>query len=182
VNAECPVCGKDNAIQKVSAIVSSGFVTGTTVGPVVLGDDDIGIVVGSSSSTTNLAQLLSPPTKPRKTGNVSLALIVAGAFFLSFWLWAKALEILSLSGTIGLILTVLYLIAILVVALTVVARSITHSGRRFRDRMQAWETCMSVWMRLYYCHRDDVVFDPGSGVYASPYALGRILEQALSEQ
>ncbi len=69
----CPIDNKDDAIQKVSAVVSGGQSTGTFSGPTggtVSYDGKTGSVSGyttlSGTSTSRLAQLLAPPPPPIK--------------------------------------------------------------------------------------------------------------------
>lgn len=47
-------------------------------------------------------------------------------------------------------------------------------ARRKRDaplRARAW----GIWQRLYFCFRDDLVFDPASGVHGPPTAVRRLI-------
>jgi hypothetical protein len=67
------VCGKNNAIQKVSGVVASGQASGTFSGPsggVVKVDGKWcatgGYTTLSGSTVSNLAALLSPPAAPGK--------------------------------------------------------------------------------------------------------------------
>ena len=46
------------------------------------------------------------------------------------------------------------------------------------DKMQAaWKQRMEIWNRVYYCLRDDVVFDPDSGKWSSPDDLAALLDK-----
>ena len=38
-----------------------------------------------------------------------------------------------------------------------------------------WEQAMSRWQTFYYCHRDDVVFIPGTMQCVSSYEMHRLL-------
>ena len=66
--AVCPVCGKDDAIQKVSSVVSSGQASGAFSGPtggVAYVGGKWGAVGGyttlSGRTSSELARLLAPP-------------------------------------------------------------------------------------------------------------------------
>jgi hypothetical protein len=34
----------------------------------------------------------------------------------------------------------------------------------WQEEHEHWQKLMTVWGAMYYCHRDDVVFFPGTGV------------------
>lgn len=71
----CPVCQKDDAIQRVVSVVQAGRSSGTYAGPsggVTYSDGKWGSVSGyttlSGSTISDLARLLAPPVEPRKGG------------------------------------------------------------------------------------------------------------------
>lgn len=84
----CPVCNKDDVIQKVAAIIVSGRASGTFSGPsggVTYSDGKWGTVGGysvlSGQTTTELAQLLAIPKKPKEHAFSCLATGVILYFF-----------------------------------------------------------------------------------------------------
>ncbi len=87
--AICPVCGKDDAIQLVSAVVASGQATGTFSGPsggVAYVGGKWGSVNGYTTlrggTTSQLAQLLAPPPFAEETRR--LWMLVGGIPYLSW--------------------------------------------------------------------------------------------------
>lgn len=71
VSFVCPLCNKDDAIQKVSAVLLSGASSGSLSGPsnsYISVDGKSGSAFGytrlSGSSSTDLAELLTPPKEP----------------------------------------------------------------------------------------------------------------------
>lgn len=79
----CPICQKDDAIQRVVAVVQSGRSSGTYSGPsggVAYSDGKWGSVSGystlSGSTVSDLAKSLVPPQEPQR-----------GSLGLIFWLW-----------------------------------------------------------------------------------------------
>ena len=87
----CPVCQRDDLIQKVTAIVSSGTFTGSFIGPTSsigqTGDTlstGFGITSVSGSTQSNLAKQLASPPKPKENRydqNCMSALFWFGAIF-----------------------------------------------------------------------------------------------------
>ena len=86
----CPECGKDDMIQKVSAIYSGGVSTTSYQQPVVIPTKDgtfYGNVDKTAVNSTALARRLAPPPKPQApnmSGGCALVLLIAtivlGAF------------------------------------------------------------------------------------------------------
>lgn len=97
----CPIDGKDDAIQKVSAIVLSGTSTGTDSGPtggVAHVGGKWGTVRGystlSGQTRSDLASTLALPPKPKAGGTLKtiFSMIVVLAWFgLSIWLAVGAI-------------------------------------------------------------------------------------------
>ena len=85
MSIHCPICEKDDAIQKVSSIVLSGNTSGTYTGPtggvVTVGGKtgySGGFTTMRGSSSTHLAQLLEPPKEPSKPKSSGCIYIVVG--------------------------------------------------------------------------------------------------------
>ncbi len=170
----CPVCGKDDAIQKVSAIVASGRASGTLSGPsggAAYVGGKWGITSGyttlSGGITTELARKLSPPPQPRAVslGAVILLIVLGGSCL--FWGLSLLSDIPEMAG--WFILAGVLLIPIAIAAY--------QSGRaRVAEQGPAWEKSMQKWSRLYYCFRDDLVFDPSTGKTCQPESLAEFLK------
>lgn len=137
----CPLCHKDDRIEKVSAVhsreVHIGFVEGTTTN-----------IVGSSA----LGQRLAPPTQPTYKspwGGCSIAFVIFFSFVALVGLLANFSA--PLSGVFML----------LVVGLVIIYKVIESSRRRAQVNVQvpAYKVAYDRWNRLYYCHRDGTVFE-----------------------
>ena len=81
----CPQCGKDDMVQKVSSIFSSGIASSQYSGPT----GGLGVPVGSGkpfivggytklkgTSQTELSRKLAPPQRPKRPNNCLLILAV----------------------------------------------------------------------------------------------------------
>ncbi len=169
----CPRCRKDDQIQKVTAIVTGNTtVTDYTVNGYAFGS-------GSVVSTTQLADRLSPPERPRsKTlkewGCFGTILVLACAMisgftalvvippvtstFLNFWMKPE------ISCMIGVIppLLIPFLVAF-------------YDAQKTRKNMPVWKRKVYNWAQLYYCYRDDCVFDPGTGKHSSPENMEKMI-------
>jgi DNA-directed RNA polymerase subunit RPC12/RpoP len=172
IGTRCPTCGRDDAIQKISAILTGGKASGTYSGPsggVAYVGGKWGAVSGYStlhgSSMTDLARLLTPPHEPesRAFGCFSSSLI---------WFFFGLLALGGCGNSIGIIVgleknqTVYALISDLalgIVGILVLVWYIRKSisvRAKYPTRKAAWDAAMIRWNRLYYCNRDDIVFDP----------------------
>jgi hypothetical protein len=164
----CPVCGKDDAIQKVSAIVASGQASGTLSGPsggaaYVGGKWGItgGYTTLSGSMATELAQKLAPPSEPSLGG---------GACLLLFFIGGGIFEIVIALST-GEIWT--FPIGIVTIAIGAIPLILYFKEKpKIEER---FVKAKSKWARLYYCSRDDIVFDPQTGETCHPDNLGKFL-------
>ena len=131
----CPVCHQADMVKKVPAAYESGVTR------------------------------LAPPTMPvAKVGMMSyviigFALVSVGVFF-----------ILILSGTNGygswptyiqviqVVLTILAIVAALALSLIALLR-VVRGDMGTQKLLPAYDQALENWRRLYYCKRDDVVFD-----------------------
>jgi hypothetical protein len=48
---------------------------------------------------------------------------------------------------------------------------------RWAERVFEWELANEIWKNLYYCARDDIIFDPDTGTTISPENLDNVLFQ-----
>jgi len=176
----CPVCRKDDAIQKVSAIFSSG-VQATTLELETYAQSAKGMTISKQ------ALRLAPPAEPKKPGGLHWLLWIVGLIlsFLFDWVFALSAMILLPSlaregeaspctacGCIGFPLgLVLPVVALVLLHSFLLKRSKSRYSREF----PVWQAMMERWNRLYYCSRDDVVFDPATGESVGPEALGALL-------
>ena len=47
--------------------------------------------------------------------------------------------------------------------------------KNFNARWNHWKNQIQIWDRLYYCYRDDIVYDPISLNYVPPYQINILL-------
>ncbi|MDY7076737.1 MAG: hypothetical protein SXV54_07395 [Chloroflexota bacterium] len=158
----CPVCNKDQFVQKVSAVVSAGTVSGTFSGPsggTIRSGNQSGTYGGytslSGTTASDLVLLLEAPKEPKMPRVMSkmdfllwIALVVGGAFL-----------------TFGLSLIVGFLCWLLV---DIVIGDKEEERAKYAQKKAQWETARERWSRLYYCHRDGIVFDPVTDEYCQP--------------
>ncbi len=91
---------------------------------------------------------------------IGFALITLGVFFILIWSgvggyggWPGYVQVLQAVLTIAAIVTALVLS---VVAFLRIGRGDLESQKR----LPAWDQAMENWRRLYFCKRDNTVFDP----------------------
>jgi hypothetical protein len=149
----CPKCSKDDQVQKVSAIYSNGIIRGET-----------------STAQTNLSKTLAPPTRPPIKSNsnafVWIFLVVVACSALSLT-WgeeianyvAGAVFFLALFGLFGYF-----------------SRIVKKSKEEDDRASLLWQnTVLKNWNELYYCYRDDCVFDPNSRKSVPPHNMNQLL-------
>jgi hypothetical protein len=192
----CPICQKDDAVQRIETLVASGQSSGTFSGPsggVAYSDGKWGGVGGyttlSGSSTSNLAKLLEPPSLPPKPKGfgwwwiliVPYGIPIIGAVFFSPFLLV-AYVAAGLTGGVyphGLNVNPLFMIIISIgeiIAGWLAIRFFIIRQRKKKATMQQkideamprWKIAMQRWEHLYYCHRDGIVYDPETGDTCAP--------------
>jgi hypothetical protein len=164
---KCPVCGKDGRIQKVSAIYAVGTSSGIFAGPSVggalpIGSGDPSLLAGysqlSGTQQTLLSRKLAPPPRPASGPSFGAVLFLTGLFLVAFSVLLIGMnDIFRVFGVFVLVLG-----AGVLVVWWIVARARSPGPKR---DMVAFERRMARWNRLYYCARDDCVFDPESGLH-----------------
>ena len=109
---------------------------------------------------------LAPPPMPRSTARMMPWIVVGFLVYLSanfyllvqlagpagFSAWPLPLQILEVAA---ILLSVLVALALSFIAFPRVMRRDQEVARRY----SAWERAMNNWHQLYYCLRDNVVFD-----------------------
>lgn len=175
----CPVCGKDDAVQKVSAVVSSGLSSGKFSGPTggvtYLGGKWGGVggyTVLSGGTASELARILSPPSRKEVVNEraagcfrfLALATVVLGAPSCFF---------VGMDGGAGSLGLIALIVAVLVFLYA------EHIGHQVKEAIAVEDgkikEPLRKWQRLYYCFRDDVVFDPETNEPYQPQELKHIL-------
>ncbi len=199
----CPVCGKDDQIQKLEAIVSHGISTGRFSGPTggaAYVDGKIVPVGGYTTLTgttaTDLARKLSPPPAPAKPSGFGCwwILIIMGLLLLPTFMGSSAAVILGgvmssvaypassatqdALGVTWIVMTGLATVAFFALsavlgwyALKKDKKKRAREQVRYATERPAWEAAMSRYARLYFCFRDNLVFDPTTGETSAPESL-----------
>lgn len=162
----CPVCHKDDMLRKVASIAASGTASTVAQGQSLgFAGDDLAVISTRTSgkSQTQLSIQLSPPSKPEyvTTGRLFWLLpLMLGPLSLFFTLSIDSLE----AGGGNLLC---YAPSIIITGIGLVSyRSFRREKKLFEDEeIPLWEQSISKWKKLYYCGRDDIVFDPSTGRY-----------------
>lgn len=144
----CPVCNQADKVKTMQAAYDSGV------------------------------QKCAPPDIPTKHVSM-LSWILPSTFLVGICIVSVLVFIGSEflgNDTRTLILTAITLIAIITaLVLSYVAfQRVVQSDAQAQLRYPAWDRAMEVWKNLYYCSRDDAVFDPKSGKNVSNEQLASI--------
>lgn len=168
---DCPKCGSDANVQKVSSIVSAGTSRGTnrstSAGSTQYRTSD-GTRAGNSTTASStvsrslhqsdLAQMLEPPTAPVEKTLLD-ELSGAGMFILGA-VGGFIFEALFQSGGCFLIPAILCsLISVGIIASAFISRSTNEE--KYQGELAAYQKAQHVWNHLYYCHKHDLVFMEG---------------------
>lgn len=165
----CPRCGKDDQIFKVKGLyergLSIGSYSGMTAG-VNLPTREINnpsVFVGRTtlhgSSQTLLSQKLSPPTKPEKPGG-PISMGCCGFFFGSLLGGMVAFLFSSNTQEPSNIIAALLLYGPIILFTFIGVRLGKKSRIKYSQQVEIWNKQMEIWERLYYCARDNCIFDP----------------------
>ncbi len=181
----CPICKHDDQIKKVSSIVSAGTSIHRFEGNSVdvagassnNGVSATGLGVGSMSgvqlSQSHLSATLDGPVDPRvaisKKTIVWLAIfVIALVRGLVGWKFINAEMGITERGVPKTLFDFIFgfgvfVLGPLVVVFVVKLLKSIHKRKVGLDKYPAYVKALEKWSRLYYCGRDDVVFDPATG-------------------
>lgn len=188
----CPQCSRNDLIQKVSHIYSSGTAnsshTGWTSG---LAYSRGGLANVSATTTTHgtsqtvLAQRLAPPSMPKNPHwfwYIMPFVPIHPVQYILVWFApiGKTVKLL-LFGICGILLAITTgtfrldiknpifpnFAAILALAIVVIyyVSLVWGTQRRKAKALPIWQKAMSRWEELYYCARDACVFEPETGEF-----------------
>jgi len=184
----CPICEKDDMVQKVTAIVqgetnsTSGY--SSSSGYSSISGDHIsasgyssGYTRMSATQSSRLAQQLHAPMRPSApekpdvqrsifdlTGIFVLAVVITVVLVYMFMrdmynyflFWGRCCVTFLLSG-----------IGLMIVTTPSLNRKRAEAEKRYEDDIDLynrltdiWRQEMINWNKLYYCRRDDVVYNP----------------------
>jgi len=179
----CPICRKDDAIRKVSSVVTDGVISGVFSGPsggVISVEDKRGFVGGyttlGGTTVSALAQRLLPPPKPEESNKGFLLFMKVVAVFgmlISF----IVPEFFGVPRQWALLVWLFVFASYVLMLREAIARSRAERERVARKTL-VWEKQIQKWSRLYYCFRDDIVFDPLTGETCRPESLTEFLRSA----
>ncbi|AFZ12208.1 hypothetical protein Cri9333_1310 [Crinalium epipsammum PCC 9333] len=165
IDLHCPHCDQIDRVQKVSAVHNSGYssteVSGKSEGKTYDGYRYGGIsstdasINLEGSSQTKLSYILAPPKPPvnreasdREAGLgcsvFALIILIIGASFQ--WSWIIGIGVLSLVPSVMMFLN----------------PKVTPP-----DEKEKYNKAISIWNRLFYCGRCDIVYDPQRRAYCS---------------
>ncbi len=199
-NIVCPICHKDDAIRKISSIVLTGTSSGSYSGPSVgitrvdgKWEPSGGYSILSGESSTTIAQLLSPPTEPSSPCTVACVWYIGLSTLLIIALIVIAMVMALIESTmdsgkdyLGIIILLLILGFFLWVygffkLLPKGAKKIESEVIDSRE-YSAWKEAMKRWVELYYCYRDDIVFDPDKNETCHPINIHEFISPKLSQK
>lgn len=174
----CPQCGKDDKIQKVSAVYSGGFSIAVNNSPLVA----YGVEQRAITTITPLAQRLAPPAKPKLTGcaatsPVAIFIVAAVLSLVLFCVLFPSLAWES-SGNSGWVVNCIFPVLILIVMMAIGIPIGIYSVKKQRElqpQIAMWEKAIQKWGEIYYCWRDDSLFDPETGKCVSSYRMSELL-------
>ena len=175
----CPECGKDDMVHKVSAIYDSGFVTVQNNSPLV----PYGVVDRTLTNITPLAQKLAPPPKPTLSGfaTISPVVILIIALVIGLVLFCVLFPSVAWgsggSGGSGAEYIFECLIFILMMAIIGIPWGIyvAKKQKELQPQIAMWEKAISKWQQLYYCSRNDCVFNPDTGKSVPPNRISALI-------
>lgn len=175
----CPVCGKDDVVQKVSSVVSNG-----------ISDGYYSRYSGRYShlhetSATNLARQLVPPSPPDKRpilGHCINALMLVGFTALCLFIFLASISGFLEGPTDNTLISTSFVVTLASLVFTILTLNkiqviIRQNKYEYPKRVEEWQRQMAKYDRLYFCHRDDVVFDMESRRFTAPKNLLWFLSQ-----
>jgi len=199
----CPTCGKDDTIQKISAVYSAGRTSGMFSGPT--GGVSYtggrwggygGFMTLSGHTSTDLSRILAPPQKPspprgdwRITGCWALVLIFSfpilsygGIGILGLLLSTEGSDTTSLAKVMALaaIIWALFLVIGIKRSRRWHSANKAQMQKAYVVAKGSWDKAMEFWESAYYCFRDDIVFAPSTGRAVSSSDLNELLYPDIS--
>jgi len=150
----CPVCHKSDQVKKLQAAYEAGI------------------------------QRFAPPSMP--AGRVSMSrsmvigmgLVFLGSFFIIVLGVTGVLDFTA--ELIQVLVTITAIVFTLVISFMAFQR-VVQGDLASQKLYPAWDRALANWHRLYYCSRDDVVFDPQEGKAISDKALQTLLAVEAAE-
>jgi hypothetical protein len=181
----CPQCGQSDRVEKVSTVYLVGIgLNRQPVDPASQVEVKFKLADLSQTDLHSLARQLKPPASTRKLPTrplhpdlivITFSLIVP--IFL-FGIWTS--QTASLLPVLGF-LAVLYALYFWRRKAIVGRFEARQSAQRASD--ERVRQAIERWMKLYYCARDDVVFEPGkTGLAPASETMAFILREDSSDR
>jgi len=160
-------CEEDDQIQKVTSVVTRCV---TTTNYRV--DNAYGSGSGTSTSQTQLARRLNLPLLPKPKAGVEYGITTMLAIF--GFVGACFFVFMFLNGEISFIGLIIY--GAVEIGLISLAVNSSKKVQKRNAEVEAEQNKISAkWIELYYCYRDDCVFDPRTNKHTSPEGVNRLL-------
>ena len=164
----CPICKKNDMARKIFSIVKEQTKFQAMVGGISglgIDTDDVevggGVHIGSGITSSSLAMALMPPLisidKKKAIKGLIISLLISYFIFnfISFLIFGFASSI-STTLVVGLVFYFFYYCYL------------KASKDTAKEIIKKYS---KNWLNLYYCFRDDIVFDPETGAYCNPEPL-----------
>ena len=140
----------------------------------------------SGSTATELARKLSAPPEPELEGGCARAVLVTycGLNALGFMLLGivgalgENIDFIGLGQLPSIALAFALSLVLVVVTGWILIRHKRFYEAKYAEEKPAWDAAMERYKRLYYCFRDDIVFDPATGQTCQPQSLKEFLYSA----
>jgi len=186
--ARCPVCGRNDEVKKVSAILTNQTqsMNGVTIEKHSYHDKDGNLYTSTSkvpftgTQASVLAIKLQPPVepKPKQKGSIrpsgclsSSAILFLIALPIGFFSVALGYGGTTLAWVLGFSSVILGLF-LLVQAIRVTKKEkveLAAEVKQIREQdYPKWKKAIERWKKLYYCFRDDCIFIPGEATPSEP--------------
>ena len=152
---ECPQCGKDDQTEQVSLLYKSGI--SVSLGGLwtkIPGRIVPNFAIAPVYNQTIISRKLSPPLHPTAPDRlVPFGIVALGVFVL---IWSVIFLVTATAVWSPMLLAGASLVALGAVIFT----KQNANQEVYNQLVKSWEESMRSWERLYYCTRDDCVFDP----------------------
>ena len=174
LDLRCPNCRQIDCTQKISAIVNGGISSGRYSG-YANGYYDSAFINITNYNQTRLSKLLSPPKNPynviRKYSSESVykvELFVIGAVGLSALGCTLVIILVGTSSQFSCLSTIIVLTLLIAVFLFfwifINLKQSRTDNAWAQSQMPYWQSAITRWHQMYYCHRCDGIFLPGENL------------------
>lgn len=174
-NICCPLYKHIDSIAKVSAVYSSGVSEGSYSGTAVSFITPFSPNESSSVAFTpvsmrgvNISELskrLAPPPEPQYPSRLwfVIFLILACLSLAFIWVGGLTLPFLVIFGALA------------------AWQGVSNSNKikKIKEYIPIYEKSMVSWNKLYYCFRDDIVFNPETNEYTSPKKIYNLISNDI---